>query len=83
MSCLFLYIIIYTKQEQDRKILEALAEQEMEEDRLQTERKETARADAAWMKQVLYTWKFLCACNLLNSRIYGEYIVLMKNSLFN
>lgn len=39
--------------EQDKKILEAMAEQEKEDERVQTSRKETARADAAWMKQVI------------------------------
>lgn len=29
-----------------------MAEQEKEDERVQTSRKETARADAAWMKQV-------------------------------
>ncbi|XP_063396528.1 trichoplein keratin filament-binding protein-like [Mytilus trossulus] len=39
--------------EQDRQILEAMAEQEQEDEKVQTARKETARADAAWMKQVI------------------------------
>ena len=41
-------------QEEDRKILAAMAEQQKEDDKLETARKETARADAAWMKQVRY-----------------------------
>lgn len=39
--------------EQDRQILEAMAEQEKEDEKVQTARKETARANAAWMKQVI------------------------------
>jgi len=40
--------------EQDRKLLESLMEKEAEEITLRTARKEKARADAAWMKEVLY-----------------------------
>ncbi|XP_022104626.1 trichoplein keratin filament-binding protein-like [Acanthaster planci] len=37
----------------DRKILEALVEKESEEQQIQTTRREKAKADAAWMKQVV------------------------------
>lgn len=39
--------------EMDRKILESLAAKEEEEGRIKTARKEKARADASWMKQVV------------------------------
>ena len=38
--------------EQDRQLLESLLEKEAEEVTVRTQRKEKARADAAWMKQV-------------------------------
>lgn len=38
--------------EQDRQLLEALLEKEADEVAIQTARKEKARADAAWMKEV-------------------------------
>ncbi|XP_035691472.1 trichoplein keratin filament-binding protein-like [Branchiostoma floridae] len=39
--------------ELDRKILAALTEKEQEDRRLETERRERAQADAAWMKEVV------------------------------
>ncbi|KAF6025751.1 TCHP [Bugula neritina] len=39
--------------EQDRKLLDSLMEKEAEEITLRTARKEKARADAAWMKEVI------------------------------
>lgn len=39
--------------EQDRRILESILEKENEEITLRTARKQEARADAAWMKEVL------------------------------
>ena len=48
--------VICFSQEVDRKILEALAEKESELAKVQTARREKARADASWMKKVtLYT----------------------------
>lgn len=38
--------------EKDRQLLESLIEKESEEVALQTARREKARADAAWMKEV-------------------------------
>lgn len=38
--------------EEDKRLLESLLEKEESEVALQTARKEKARADAAWMKQV-------------------------------
>lgn len=37
----------------DRKILESLSAKEEEDGQLKTARKEKAKADAAWMKQVV------------------------------
>ncbi|BFZ05393.1 hypothetical protein BsWGS_08432 [Bradybaena similaris] len=45
--------VIQEELEQDRKLLESLIEKEQEEVALQTARKEKARADAQWMKQVI------------------------------
>ena len=39
--------------EHDRKVLESLLEKEAEEVTVRTARKEQARADAAWMKEVI------------------------------
>ncbi|XP_005108740.1 trichoplein keratin filament-binding protein [Aplysia californica] len=45
--------VIQEELEQDRKLLESLIERESEHVALQSARKEKARADAQWMKQVL------------------------------
>ncbi|XP_059146310.1 trichoplein keratin filament-binding protein-like [Physella acuta] len=45
--------VIQEELEQDRKLLESLIEKENEQTALQTARKEKARADAQWMKQVI------------------------------
>lgn len=44
--------LYYLQQEEDRLLLEMLIKKEEKEDVLQTARREKARADAQWMKQV-------------------------------
>jgi len=41
-------------QEADQRLLERLAEQETQDQHIQSARREKARADAAWMKQVSF-----------------------------
>src|SRR6218665_1870177 len=47
-------------QEEDRKFLERLAEQEEQDREIATARRERARADATWMKKV----KQYCICGM-------------------
>lgn len=44
---------MYNHQEADRKILAALLEGELEEQKLVKQRRERAVADASWMKRVI------------------------------
>lgn len=48
-----IFICSHANQEADRKILAALVEGEESDRRLETERRERAIADAAWMKRVI------------------------------
>lgn len=51
---LFYYLeFLCAEQEADRKILAALLEGEQDDRRMETERRERAIADAAWMKRVI------------------------------
>ena len=45
--------LIQKELEQDRQLLESLIDKETENTNIQTSRKEKAKADAQWMKQVL------------------------------
>jgi len=46
-------------QEADQKLLARLAEQETQDQHIQSARREKARADAAWMKKVNNAWLLL------------------------
>jgi len=49
---LYLSVEISSVQEADQRLLTRLAEQEAQDQHIQSARREKARADAAWMKQV-------------------------------
>jgi len=55
LTMLLIFYLLYNyllNQELDRQILEALTEKEDELQKVQTARKEKAKADASWMKKV-------------------------------
>jgi len=59
------------------KILEQLASQEKDEVILQTARREKAKADAEWMKQVI---TYLCTCLCTQSAmVYATLMAYMCN----
>ena len=70
------FVVYY--QEEDLKLLQQLQKQEQEDMAIQTARKERARADASWMKQVGHLQPF---CFTVFLRPYSQRRIKQSHNL--